>query len=188
MPRIFDLFAVLAVAVVILLPKASVDAKPALDGEPLELDRIAELQDDLYRNPDDVEAAAKLSDGFLSFMRADWALATMSRFADRSDYRVHLTLATAHAERLEAKQVVDEIALVEKGCADADAGKPNTVKCPEGTLARAGLLHDAMQALLDGSIDPAKDPVAAKDAVYKALHPAKYNLILAPHPPAPPKK
>src|SRR5262249_4120620 len=145
-------------------------------GEPMELDRVAELQDDLFRNPDDVDAALKLSDSFLSFMRADWALATMARFSARPDYRVHLLLATAHAERLEARQVVDEAALVEKACADP-AAQP---KCPEGTLAKAGLFRDAMQSLLDGKIDPAKDPVAAKDAVYKALHPARYNVTFKP--------
>jgi len=189
MPRIFDLFAVVAVAIVVLLPKASVDARPALDGEPLELDRIAELQDDLFRKPDDADAAVKLADAFLSFQRSDWALATLAHFAERADYRVHLTLATAHAERLEPKQVVDETMLVERACADADAGKPNAApKCPEGTLAKAGLLRDAMQALLDGRIDPAKDPVAAKDAVYKALHPTKYNLVITQKPPAAPAK
>jgi hypothetical protein len=35
-----------------------------------------------------------------------------------------------------------------------------------------------MQSLLDGKIDPAKDPQAAKDAVYKVLHPAKYNVSI----------
>ncbi len=179
MPRIFDLIAVAAVAFVVLLPKASVDARPALDGEAMELDRVAELQDDLSRNPDDVDTALKLADAHLSFMRADWALATLARFTARPDARVHLTLATAHAERLEAQEVVDECARVEAACATPGP------TCPEGTAAKAGLLRDAMQALLDGKIDPAKDPQAAKDAVYKALHPSRYNVTF--HPAAPKK-
>jgi hypothetical protein len=170
MPRIIDLVAIAAVAVVVLLPKASVDARPALDGDPMELDRVAALQDDLFRKPDDVEAALNLADSFLSFHRADWAIATLQRFSDRGDHRVHLTLATAHAERLESEEVVAESKRVEAICARSP--------CPEGALAKAGLLQSAMQALIDGHIDPAKDPQAAKDAVYKALHPARYNLTI----------
>ena len=182
MPRLLDLIAVAAVAVVVLLPKASVEARPALEGDPMELDRIAELQDDLLRQPDDVDAALKLADGYLSFMRADWALASLARFADRGDYRVHLTLATAHAERLEARGTVDEAKQVEALCA-REGAQPACA----GAVAKAQLLEASMQSLLDGRIDPAKDPVAAKDAVYKALHPTKYNLLLGAHPPAPPK-
>jgi|SRR5579871_1203493 len=179
MPRILDLIAVAVVALVVLLPKASVDARPALDGEPLELDRVAEEQDDLFRQPDDVEAALKLADSYLSFMRADWALATLDRFSTGNDARVHLALATAHAERLEAKEVVAECDAVDRACAQAKA------TCPEGVQTKSGLLRDAMQALVDGKIDPAKDPQAAKDAVYKALHPSRFNITFRPQ--APPK-
>ena len=44
MRRAFDLIAVAAVAVVLLLPKASLQAKVALTGEKIELDKIAELE------------------------------------------------------------------------------------------------------------------------------------------------
>lgn len=185
MPRVLDLIAIAAVAVVVLLPKASVEARPALEGDPMELDRVAELQDDLLRQPDDVEAALKLADSYLSFFRSDWALGSLDRFKERGDYRVHLTLATAHAERLEPGEAVAETRRVFELC--GAAGAP--AACA-GATAKAQLLEASMKALLDGKIDPAKDPVAAKDAVYKALHPTKYNLMLGSHPaakPAPPK-
>ncbi|MSP59906.1 MAG: hypothetical protein EXR72_06120 [Myxococcales bacterium] len=170
MPRILDLLALCAVAVVVLLPKASVTARPALDGEPMELDRIAGLQDDLYRSPDDVEPALVLSQQYLAFQRPDWALASLARFSPRGDHRVHLLLATAHAERLEPAAAVEETKRLEAVCAKPDA------KCPEGALAKSALLRDAMQSLVDGKIDAAKNPVAAQEAVYKALHPTRYNL------------
>ena len=58
MSRLIDLFAVLAVAVVVLLPKASVTARPAFDqttGEPVELDRVSTLQDDVLRHTDQAD-------------------------------------------------------------------------------------------------------------------------------------
>ena len=72
MSRLFDIVALIAVAVVLLVPKPSVVAQPALVGDPLELDRLATLEDARFRHPDDVEPALALADGFLSFMRADW--------------------------------------------------------------------------------------------------------------------
>jgi hypothetical protein len=191
MSRIIDLIAVFAVAIVVLLPKPSVKAHPALAGEPLELDRLAELEDARYQRPDDVEPALALAEEHLSFLRSDWALMTLAGFASRPDFRVHMTLATAHAERLEADQVVAEAALVEKDCAEADAGRA-APKCPPGTLAKVGLIRQSMQVLLDGKIDPAKDPVAARDAVSKVLHSAKFkgapSVSVKPPAPAAPKK
>lgn len=177
MLRLADLIAALAIAVVVLLPKASIEARPALDGQPVELDRISRLQDDVFREPENAEALLQLADGWLSFGRADWAIASLSRFVDGEARgaawtqapllraRVHLTLATARAERLEPAQAVDEARLVETSCRE---GAP---AC--GPLrARADLLRAAMQALIDQHIDPAHDPERAKREVGKALHPS----------------
>ena len=178
MLRLVDLIAILAVAVVLLLPKASIEARPALDGEHVELDRMARLEDDVFREPDNAQALLQLADGCLSFGRADWAIAAMSRFTaaeqrgepwtqDRlTRARAHLTLAAARAERLEAAETVAEARLVETQC---DAALPACV----AVLARAGLIQSAMQALLDHKIDPAADPQRAKDEVYKAIHPSR---------------
>ena len=61
MPRIFDLIAVVAVAIVLLLPKASLEAKPALSGAKIELDRIAELEDLRFVEPANVDRANDLA-------------------------------------------------------------------------------------------------------------------------------
>ncbi len=163
--RLIDLMAMAVVAVVVLLPKPSVDARPALVGEPLELDRVAELEDQLFRQPHDVATALALADSYLSLGRADWALALLGRFRGSTDPRIPLARATAYAERLEARAAVAESTAVEKLCAERDCG---------GVAIKARLIGEAMRALVDGQIDPAHDPVAAKQAVYKVLHPGKY--------------
>jgi hypothetical protein len=178
MLRLIDLLAVLAVAVVLLLPRASVDARPALAGEPLELDRVARLQDDVFREPDNAEALLGLGDALLSFGRPDWAVTALSRFtraAARDEpwtrdplarARIHLTLATARAERLEAAEAVAEAHAAEQSCA---SGSPGCAPL----LSRSALIRGAMQALLDAKVDPAQDPQRAKEAVYRALHPSR---------------
>jgi len=184
MRRIMDVLAIGAVALVLLLPKASVTAQPAVAGlEPIELDRLTELQDERYRRPGEVEPALALADGFLSAMRPDWALATLVEFAGRGDYRVHLMMATAHAERLESKEAVAEADRVAALCDDAKAQPA----CRPGTEVRVGLIRQAMQVLVDGAIDPAKDPVKARDAVAKVLHTSRYNMSsIKVAPPSPP--
>jgi hypothetical protein len=176
MNRLLDLVAVIAVAVVVLLPKASVEARPALEGDPVELERVSRLQDDLYREPTNARTAVQLADAFLSFFRADWAIATLAPFVAweragrlQPDAEVHLVLATAHAERLEPGPCVDEARRVEEVCAAA----ADTPRCPDGTLARSRLIAGSMQALLDKGIDPAKDPQHAKEEVYRVLHPSR---------------
>lgn len=171
MPRIIDLLAVVAVAIVLLLPKASVTAQPALEGDPIELDRIAALQDQRYRQPESVEAALELADAFLGFLRPDWALATLDQFKDRPDYRVHLLAATARAERLEAELAVGEAARAEALCDDVKA----VPRCAPGTDAKIGLIRQAMQTLAEQGIDPAKEPLRARQAVAKVLHSASYR-------------
>jgi hypothetical protein len=171
--RLLDLLALLALAVVLLLPKASVEARPALAGAPVELDRVARLQDDLERAPDSLDAALALGDALLGQLRADWCIATLAPFVAKEragqakvDGRLHLMLATARAERLESAESVAEAKLVEQACAEAEG----TPRCPAGTSARLTLVRDAMQAIVERGIDPQKDPNAAKSEVMRVLH------------------
>ena len=184
MHRLLDLFAVCAVAVVLLLPKASVDAHPALEGEALELDRVARLQDDAFRRPDDVEPALELADAFLSFQRNDFAIASLSPFVEREragtrpvDARVHLLLSAARAERLEAAEAVAEGKQVLEACSGGEGGP----RCPAGTLARLHVVAGSMQALLDNGIDPARDPQRAREAVFKVLRPSRSQFAPRPN-------
>ncbi len=180
MRRILDLVAVSALAVVVLLPKPSVEARPALEGlAAVELDRVSKLQDEAFRHPGEVGPAVALADACLSFYRADWAIQALQPLVEREDKgeipkdaRVHLLLATARAERLEAAEAVAERKKIEEAC----AGGEGTPGCAFGTLARARIIGDSMQVLVDKKIDAAKDPVSAKREVYKVLHPSRTDF------------
>jgi hypothetical protein len=166
MSRLFDLVAVAVVGVVLLLPKAGVDAHPALKAEPIELERVAELEDRRLAEPDRVEIAIELADVYLRLGHPDWTLSILAHFSGRH-HRVHLLRATAYAERLQAAKAVEEVRAGERVC-DAEG-----VRCPETERTRLGLIAGPMQALVDQHIDPRKEPQRAREAVSKVLHATK---------------
>src|SRR5262245_32466528 len=99
MNRIFDLIAVVATAIVVLLPKASVEARPALSADPLDLTRVAALEEQLAQAPDRESIADDLAEMYLRLEHADWALIALASFAPASSSaRTWLLRATAHAE------------------------------------------------------------------------------------------
>jgi hypothetical protein len=184
MSRWIDLIAVAAVAVVLLLPKPSIDAHVALDGEKIELDRIAALEDARYSEPDSPDRAVELADAYLSLLHADWALETTAQFATAGDHRISMARATAHAERLEAQACLDETRRGLMAC-DTEGAQ----KCPEAVRIRFGVISSAMQALVDSKVDPAKDPKRAREEVSKVLHSTKASdKGPTPKPTAPPKQ
>ena len=170
MRRVLDVIAVAAVAIVLLLPKPSVEANVALTGDKVELDHIAALEDARYAEPDDPSHAVALADAYLGLLHPDWALATTAQFVGANDHRIHLVRATARAERLEADQTVAETKL---GLAACDAEGPQ--KCGPAVRIRFGVISSAMQALVDQGIDPKKDPKRARQAVAEVLHATKYH-------------
>jgi hypothetical protein len=180
MPRLFDLIAVVAVAVVLLLPKPSLHATPAIAGEPIELDRVAELEDARFVAPDGphaVDTAVALADEYLRLGQPEWALATLAPFArpPGGDPRAHLVRATAYAERLEAQAAVDE---VERGLQACDALGPP--RCRETDRIRLNLIRAPMAALVAGGIDPRKDPKGARDAVRRVLRASRAPAAAPP--------
>jgi hypothetical protein len=169
MNRLFDVIAVCCVAVVVLLPKASVEAKPALSADIGQESRVAALEDAFARSPNNEAIAVELSDLYLEVERPDWALVALSGFSGAtSSARVSLVRATAHAERLEADAAVSAVREGEAICASRG--------CPQIVASRLALIGAPMQALVDGKIDPHKDLVRAKEAVGKALHSTRAGL------------
>ncbi len=183
MSKAFDLIAVVAVAIVLLLPKPSLEAKPALVGEKIELDNVAALEDARFAEPDNVEHAIALADAYLRLLHPDWALSTLAQFANTGDHRVHLLAATAHAERLESRATVDEAA---RGLAACDAEGP--AKCSAADRVRFGVISQSMEALVEGHIDPRKAPQQAREAVSRVLHSTKASDKAPAPAPAAPKK
>jgi hypothetical protein len=166
--RIIDVIAVAAVAVVVLLPSGSLVAKPALVGDKVELDRIAALEDARFAAPDDVDGALALGAAYLQTMHPDWALQTTAAFVEAGDHRVHTLRATAWAERVQAAEAVAE---AKRGYAACDREGP--ARCDAAARVRLGVVAASMQALVDGNIDPRKDPRKAREAVAGVLRATK---------------
>lgn len=173
--RIFDLIAVAAVAIVLLLPSGSLSAKPALVGDKIELDRVAELEDARFAEPDDVEHALALADAYLRMNHPDWALATTAAFSARGDHRVHLARALAYADRWQPQASLAE---TEKafGACDTEGAQ----RCDASQRVRINIVAAPMQALVDAKIDPRTDPKRAREAVAGVLHATKPGTLNAP--------
>lgn len=182
-PRIVDLIAVAAVAVVFLLPSGSLVAKPALVGDRVELDRVAALEDARFAAPDDVDRALALADAYQLLGHPDWALATTAQFTDAGDYRVHLLRATAYADRLQPKAALDEAT---RAYADCDRAGPKG--CNPSERVRIGIVAGPMRVLVDRGIDPRRDPKAARAAVTGVLHATKAGDLIKDAPKPPPKR
>ena len=108
MNRIFDLIAVCCVAVVVLLPTASVDARPALLPDKIdivELNRVSALEESYAQSrasgAPSQSIAIDLAEMYLRLEHPDWALVALSDFpVDVAGGKLWLLRATAHAERL----------------------------------------------------------------------------------------
>jgi hypothetical protein len=173
--RIFDLIAVGAVAVVVLLPSGSLSAKPALVGDKVELDRVAELEDARFAEPNNVEHALALADAYLHLSHPDWALATTAAFVTRGDHRVHLARALAYADRWQPQASLAEADKALSACsAEGDQ------RCDPSQRVRINIVAAPMQALVDAKIDPRKDPKRAREAVAGVLHVTKAKDFTPP--------
>lgn len=170
MTRLIDLFAVLIVAFLVLLPQPSVVVQPAIQGDKTDLDRLAVLQDALYRSPEDVGAAVELARAYLRVEQPGWAIATLAAFSGRGDYLVHQVNAYAYATLLQPEQALQQ---AEAGLAACAAQGP---RCPDAAQIRLAYLADLMREQARGGIDPQSQPLAAKQLVQAALRATKATV------------
>jgi len=77
--RLLDLLALLIVAFLLLLPQPTVTFSPGFVGDKSDLDRIAVLEDALFRKPGDVEPAVELARAYLRAFCEDLALPSSVR-------------------------------------------------------------------------------------------------------------
>lgn len=162
-----DLFALAVVALVVFFPSPTINAYPALQADRTNLDRVALLQDAVYRRPDDAAAAAELARAYLDVEQPAFALGTLHPFLRGGDYRAHQVAAYAYATVLMPREAQAE---AEAGLAACDAA-PGT--CPETTRIRLGYLQQMMKKLVDAGIDPKHDPSRARRLVAESLHATK---------------
>lgn len=175
MARLIDLFALAIVAFLLLLPQPTVVLAPGLGGDKSDLDRIAVLEDSLFRKPDDAEIAVELARAYLRIEQPVWAIAALKPYLATHHYQVHQVLATAYATILR----------FDLGLAEAEAGlkacESMGTTCPEVTQIRLSYLANLMRENAQKGIDANTDPVAAKRMVQAALRATKSQL---PTPPA----
>lgn len=198
MTRLIDLIAVLIVALLVLLPQPGVVVQPALVGDKADLDRLAVLEDAVFRAPDDVEAAVELGRVYLRAEQPAWALAVLRPHLGTGDYRVHQVMASAYATLLKPDLALKEAEAGIKACETAGP------RCPEPAFIRLQYIANLVRDLAQLGIDPAREPLKAKQRVQAELRAAKAlppspskgsgkpaappapNKSVTPAPPAPP--
>jgi len=165
--RLIDLFAILIVALLVLLPQPSVVVQPAISGDKTDLDRLAVLEDALYRSPADVGAAVELARAYLRVEQPGWAVATLEPFLPRGEYQVHQVMAYAYATMLRPELALKQ---AEAGLSACEKSGP---RCPDVAQIRIAYLADLMREQVAGGIDPQSEPLKAKQLVRAALRATK---------------
>jgi hypothetical protein len=182
--RILDLFIIVLLATVVLMPRPDASVKPALALDPERRARVAELQSILVGKPDAVDASVELANIFLDAHRPDWALATVSAAAKRhpNDYRLHHLRAIAYADRFEGEPAFDAVKKAVELC-DATPAPAGAPACGDAARSRLGLLAMTLEEV--SKVDMKKQPYLAKERIFKTLHP---TFIPKPKPKAPAAK
>jgi hypothetical protein len=182
--KFLDLFAVLIVALLLLLPQPGVVVFQAVQGDKTDLDRLAVLEDARYRAPNDANAAVDLARAYLRVEQPGWAVAALQPFFGHGDYQVHQVAAYAYATLLMPKEALRQ---AEQGLNVCEARGP---QCPDVARIRLQYLAELMRKPAGEGVDPALDPLRAKELVRQALRATKSGVApgsptVAPSPQAP---
>jgi hypothetical protein len=185
MKRLFDIFALAALAVVVLMPRPGVEVKAAvekLDGATQQ--RIAELQAALLHDPQNLEAAIEVAEIYRTIHRPEWATATLGPFRERAaaDYRVFFGIAMAQAERFELAEAHQAMGRALAACAK----NQGPVRCGPAPEARMRMVQMGLQRVMDSKIDPREHPEVVAEAMYGSLRATKIDKIRKSGKPAAP--
>jgi len=171
--KFLDLFAILIVALLVLLPQPGIVVFPAVQGDKTDLDRLAVLEDSRYRAPDDAAAAVELARAYLRVDQPGWAVAALQPFAGRGEYQVHQVSAYAYATLLLPQEALKQ---AEQGLAACEA---RGAACPDVARIRLQYLAELMRQPASAGVDPNQDPLRAKQMVQQALRATKASTIKA---------
>jgi hypothetical protein len=176
MKKFFDLFALAALAVVLLMPRPGVKVMAAvekLDGATQQ--RIAELQAVLLRDPQNLEAAVEVAEVYRTIHRPEWAVATLGPFRERAaaDFRVCFGIAMAQAERFELAEAHQAMGRALAACAK-NAGP---VQCGPAPEARMRMVQMGLQRVMDSKVDPRRHPEVVAEAMYGSLRSTSIDKI-----------
>lgn len=176
MSRLLDLVAIAIVALALLLPRPSINAFPAAQGDRASLERLSALQDAVFRAPDDAALAVELAGAYRDVGQPAWALTTLHPFLAREgrDPRVHRAAAFAHAELLQPREALRHAELALTAC-EAPASQ-----CPQTERIRLSYLAEMMRKLAEAGVDPQADPLKARRLVSEALHATRASSVEPP--------
>jgi len=171
--RILDLFILMLLAVLLVLPRPDATAKAALPLPAAQRERVAELQSSLLGTPDDVAARLELANIYLDGRRPDWVLATLQPALAQhaEDYRLQDVRAIAFADRFEAPQAFAAAHAALELCERYPEGVParQVPPCGEAAHARLSLLHSTLERIK--GLDMKNNLVLAKERIMESLHP-----------------
>lgn len=170
MTKFLDLFAILIVALLVLLPQPGVVVFPAVVGDKTDLDRLAVLEDAHYRAPGDANAAVDLARAYLRIEQPGWAVAALHPFLGNGEYQVHQVAAYAYATLLLPKEALRQ---AEQGLNVCEARGP---ACPDVARIRLQYLAELMRKPAGEGVDPSLDPLRAKQLVQQALRATKSGV------------
>lgn len=179
MTKFLDLFAILIVALLVLLPQPGVVVFPAVVGDKTDLDRLAVLEDAHYRAPSDANAAVDLARAYLRIEQPGWAVAALQPYLGHGEYQVHQVAAYAYATLLLPKEALRQ---AEQGLNVCEARGP---ACPDVARIRLQYLAELMRKPAGEGVDPALDPLRAKQLVQQALRATKSGVTPGTANPAP---
>jgi hypothetical protein len=173
MSRLLDLVAIVIVALVLLLPRPSINAFPAAQGDRASLERLSALQDALYRTPGDAALAVELAGAYRDVGQPAWALTTLHPYleGERRDPRVHRAAAFALAELLRPRDALRHAEIALAAC-EAPAAP-----CPQTERIRLSYLAEMMRKLAEAGVDPHADPLKARRLVSEALHATRASSL-----------
>lgn len=173
MTKFLDLFAILIVGLLVLLPQPGIVVFPAVQGDKTDLDRLAVLEDARYRAPDDAGAAVELARAYLRVDQPGWAVAALQPFVGRGEYQVHQVSAYAYATLLLPQEALKQ---AEQGLAACEA---RGAACPNVARIRLQYLAELMRQPASAGVDPNQDPLRAKQMVQQALRATKASAVKA---------
>jgi hypothetical protein len=164
--RILDIVVVLLLAAIVALPRPDVKVQPSLKIDPLQRDRVAELQTTLLATPGEAAPALELADIFLDTRHPDWALATLAGAlaAHPTDHRLLSRRSLALADFFQAPAAYQAASRALELCRTGSAAP-----CGEGERSRLEFLVATLERVKD--LDMRSDPNTAKDRIIKAMRP-----------------
>ena len=161
----FDLFAAVALVLVLVLPAPGRQARSLYFKEQRALaTRIAEAQAAVARDPKDGVAAARLADLLVEAHQSDWAIRVAALGAEArapASWRAAMAASAAYMDR---KDIAPASEWAARSLALCDSGD-----CTDDDRVRLQMVATALRSVLDSGVEVKKSAKGVSDAVERAV-------------------